>query len=633
MTYKKILIILFFIIVSPANANNYDIERSKYVKAIKYYKNKNYKKFEIIKKELINYPLYAELEYKSIHRKKNINNTEVIRFIKKYKKSYLSEKAYINLIYRLSAKNKMDMLISNYVDIGSVDLSCLYIRAKIKKKYFSNIDAEIIPIWLSSKSQPKSCDFVFKWFYKNKKLSDELVWQRINMALNANNYYLARYLKRFLSNKNKQWAKILLKVHVNPKKNILSSNLKKDSRYRNTILSYALDKIAKKDFVSAKQYLYRIKNEYKVTDKFFNKKMLEIFIIALKSNQQNITYDKDFSLTKNNSNLAFTIAFANYSIFNTDWKNLLKSIEKMPQNISQEEKWLYWKGKALYKIGDRNLSKNTLEDISSRRSYYGFLASNILDKQISIINIPYNTNLSKLKKIKESYEIKRLYELYILGRKREARKELNFILKDTDNDTLNNMSVLFKNWGWNVGSILGYGKTKYFDDVDARFPIMHEKYFNEYSKTNLQKSLLLGIARKESIFIQYAKSSAGALGIMQIMPKTAFWVLKRTKSKKVSKNYLYNKKMNIFIGSYYFNYLLSKRKSYVESIASYNAGPNSVSKWRKLNKAPEDSWIEFIPYRETRKYVKLVLEYTLVYDWILNKKNTIRVSQLININK
>ncbi len=633
MTYKKILIILFFIIVTPANANNYDIERSKYVKAIKYYKNKNYQKFEIIKKELINYPLYAELEYKSIHRKKNISNTEVIRFIKKYKKSYLSEKAYINLIYRLSAKNKMDMLISNYVDIGSVDLSCLYIRAKIKKKHFSNIDAEIIPIWLSSKSQPKSCDFIFKWFYKNKKLSDELVWQRINMALNANNYYLARYLKRFLSNKNKQWAKILLKVHINPKKNILSSNLKIDSRYRNTILSYALDKIAKKDFVSAKKYLYRIKNEYKVSDKFFNKKMLEVFIIALKSNQQNITYDKDFSLIKNNNDIAFTIALANYSIFNTDWKNLLKSIEKMPQKISQEEKWLYWKGKALYKTGDRNLSKNTLEDLSSRRSYYGFLASNILDKQISIINIPYNTNLNKLKKIKESYEIKRLYELYILGRKREARKELNFISKDIDNDTLNNMSVLFKNWGWNVGSILGYGKTKYFDDVDARFPIMHEKYFNEYSKTNLQKSLLLGIARKESIFIQYAKSSAGALGIMQIMPKTAFWVLKRTKSKKVSKNYLYNKKMNIFIGSYYFNYLLSKRKSYVESIASYNAGPNSVSKWRKLNKAPEDSWIEFIPYVETRKYVKLVLEYALVYDWILNKKNTIRVSQLINIDK
>ncbi|MDA7842064.1 hypothetical protein N9A44_00380, partial [Gammaproteobacteria bacterium] len=63
---------------------------------------------------------------------------------------------------------------------------------------------------------------------------------------------------------------------------------------------------------------------------------------------------------------------------------------------------------------------------------------------------------------------------------------------------------------------------------------------------------------------------------------------------------------------------------------SYNAGPSIVRKWRKTFHAPEDAWIEFIPYSETRKYVKLVLEYSLVYDWVLNKKNTIRVSQLIN---
>ena len=163
--------------------------------------------------------------------------------------------------------------------------------------------------------------------------------------------------------------------------------------------------------------------------------------------------------------------------------------------------------------------------------------------------------------------------------------------------------------------------------------MLYENYFDKYSNSNIEKSLLFGIARKESIFIQYAKSSAGALGIMQILPGTAYWVLKKAKMKKVSKNYLYNKNMNILIGSYYFKYLFSKKKSYVESIASYNAGLNIVSKWRKQNSASEDAWIEFIPYNETRKYVKLVIEYSLVYDSIINNKNTIRVSQLININK
>ncbi len=631
MNYKIILIILSYLLIAQVEAYNFDVERSKFVKATKFFKTKNYKKFSNIKRELKNYPLYAELEYKNLHRKKNINNDDVIKFISKYKKSYLSEKAYVNLIYRLSSRSKFDKLIANYVDIGSVELQCLYIRAKIKKKYFLNIEKEIIPIWLSSKSQPKSCDFIFKWFYNNKKLSDELVWQRIKMALNFNNYKLARYLVRFLSNKNKSWAQILLKVHFKPKKNLLSKKFKKDNRYRDTILSYGLDRIAKKNYLDAKRYLSIINREYNTSGDFYNKKMLEIFITALLTNQKNITYDKDFIRLKN-INLEFNLALAQYSIFNSDWSNLLNSIEKLPMSIAKEEKWVYWKSKALIKTGENKKAQQNLEELRKNRSYYGFLASSLLNKNISIINIAYKSDATRLNILSSSYEVKRLHELFFLGRKREARMELQFIFQNFDNQSINDMSVLFKKWGWNVGAILAYGRTKYFNDIEVRFPVMHEKYFNKYSENNLQKSLLLGISRKESIFIQYAKSSAGAIGIMQVMPKTAYWILKRTKNKKVSKNYLYNKNMNIFLGSYYFKYLLKKKKSYVEAIASYNAGPTIVQKWRRFNNASEDAWIEFIPYSETRKYVKLVLEYSLVYDWILNKKNTIRVSQLININ-
>ena len=69
MNLKIILIIISLFFSISIEAKNYDIERSKYIKAIKYYKNRNYKKFKIIKKDLINYPLYADLEYKELHRK------------------------------------------------------------------------------------------------------------------------------------------------------------------------------------------------------------------------------------------------------------------------------------------------------------------------------------------------------------------------------------------------------------------------------------------------------------------------------------------------------------------------------------------------------------------------------------
>ena len=637
MTMKILLIIILIIFqntifLNTIEAKEIDIERSKYVKALKYYKNKNYKKYRSIKKELKNYPLYAELEYKELHEKKFINDDKVIKFINKYKKSYISEKAYINLIYRLSAKSKFDKLINNYRDIGEIDLQCLYIRAKIKKNFLSGIDDEIIPIWLSAKSQPKSCDYSFRWLYKNKKLTDELVWQRIKMALDANNYYLARFLVRFLSNKNKTWANQLLKVHRNPKKNIISKIYTNDNRYRDTILGYGIEQIAKKDYISAKKYLLKLKSLYSVSDNFYNKKLIEIFIIALQKNQKNIYNDTDI-LNLKYKNTDYIIASANYAIYNSNWIKLINSINDLPESISNSEKWLYWKGKALYKLQRNTECRQILEKLSKNRSYYGFLSAHILDTHLNIVNVPYAVDQKYLSKLNSKFEIKRIYELYILGKKRDARKELQYLFKNSNIEDLNALNILFKNWGWSEGAILGYGNTKYFDDVEARFPVLYENYFDKYSDTNIEKSILLGIARKESIFIQYAKSSAGALGIMQVLPNTAFWVLKKSKMKKVSKNYLYNKNMNIFIGSYYFNYLFSKKKSYVEAIASYNAGLNVVSRWRKKNNASEDAWIEYIPYKETRKYVKLVIEYSLVYDFILNKKNTIRVSQLIDINK
>ena len=630
MKIKILTSVLIIIFSANLEATNYDIERSKYTEALKYFKNKNYQKFIDLKEQLKEYPLYADLEYKNLHKFHLKNDQKILQFIEKYKTTYEARKAYINLIYRLSRKSKYTRLISIYKNIGSTDLECLYIGAKIKTNQVENIKKRIIPVWLSSKSQPKSCDFVFKWFYRQGMLSDELVWQRIKLSLDRGNYKLAKYLVRFLSNKNKYWANSLLKVYINPKKNLISKSYKDNNRYKNTIIRLGLERISKNNYVQAKNYLDKSKKYYGLSDKFYKELLEEIFIFGLKSNQKNIFNDKDFSSYQSN-NIYFNLAAANYAIYNSDWNKILYFVSTFPPSIANEEKWIYWKGKALYKLNKEDYNI-TLKKLSRERSYYGFLSSHILNKKIEIENIPYEAPIESLKILKKKYEVKRLYELFILGKKRSARKELQYLMEKNIIEDLNSLSILFFNWGWNDGVIFSYGKSKYFNHIEARFPIVYEKYFDKYSKSNIEKSLLLGIARKESIFIQYAKSSAGALGIMQILPNTAYWVLKRSKMKKVSKNYLYNRNMNIYIGSYYFRYLYNKKRSYVEAIASYNAGPSVVSKWRKKMKLSEDAWIEFIPYEETRTYTKLVLEYALVYDYIQNKKNTIRISQLININ-
>ena len=483
----KILTSIFIIIFSSnLEAKNYDIERSKYTKALKHFKNKNYQKFIDLKEQLKEYPLYADLEYKNLHKFHLQNDKKILQFIEKYKTTYEARKAYINLIYRLSRKSKYTRLISIYKNIGSTDLDCLYIRAKIKTNQVENIKKKIIPVWLSSKSQPKSCDYVFKWFYRQGMLSDELVWQRIKLSLDRGNYKLAKYLVRFLSNKNKYWANSLLKVYINPKKNLISKSYKDNNRYKNTIIRLGLKRISKNNYVQAKNYLDKSKKYYELSDTFYKELLEEIFIFGLKANQKNIFNDKDFSSYQSN-NIYFNLAAANYAIYNSDWNKILYFVSAFPPSIANEDKWIYWKGKALYKLNreDYNL---TLKKLSRKRSYYGFLSAHILNKKIKIENIPFEASAESLKILKKKYEVKRLYELFILGKKRSARKELQYLMEKNIIEALNSLSILLFNWGWSDGVILSYGKSKYFNHIEARFPILFEKYFDKYSKSNIEKS-------------------------------------------------------------------------------------------------------------------------------------------------
>ena len=85
MRLKTVLLSGILLFSANTLATNYDVERSKYTKALKYYKNKDYKNFEKLKSQLINYPLYADLEYKSLHKSKIKNDQKIIKFIEKYK--------------------------------------------------------------------------------------------------------------------------------------------------------------------------------------------------------------------------------------------------------------------------------------------------------------------------------------------------------------------------------------------------------------------------------------------------------------------------------------------------------------------------------------------------------------------
>jgi soluble lytic murein transglycosylase len=141
-------------------------------------------------------------------------------------------------------------------------------------------------------------------------------------------------------------------------------------------------------------------------------------------------------------------------------------------------------------------------------------------------------------------------------------------------------------------------------------------------------SLAHGIIRQESSFDRGAVSHAGALGMMQLMRPTA-----QEQAGKMGIGYdgsrlTRDPNYNIMLGSAYFARLMDQWGGYAPlAIASYNAGAGNVRRWVNENGDPRTpgvdivTWIERIPYSETRGYVQRVLENAVVYD-ALNPSRT-----------
>ena len=148
-----------------------------------------------------------------------------------------------------------------------------------------------------------------------------------------------------------------------------------------------------------------------------------------------------------------------------------------------------------------------------------------------------------------------------------------------------------------------------------------------------RQEMILAIIRQESEFDKKANSYVGARGMMQLMKYTAKIVAKQAKLPYRISKLTSDPEYNIKLGSYYFDSLLEDYNGvYPFAIAAYNAGPNRVKTWRRVNGDPVKNeidyvnWIELIRFKETRNYVQRVLENINVYKYMVNK-------QPVNIEK
>ena len=151
-----------------------------------------------------------------------------------------------------------------------------------------------------------------------------------------------------------------------------------------------------------------------------------------------------------------------------------------------------------------------------------------------------------------------------------------------------------------------------------RFPVRHLDIVRA-NAGDIDPAWLMAVIMAESSFREQAQSHAGAQGLMQLMPATASWMAARMGMQDFKPEDVWKPEVNIAIGSYYLNHLLTLfYNDMTLALAAYNAGQGNVRNWLNNPEISADGrTLDRIPFPETYHYISRVAFNRRVYGFLL----------------
>lgn len=568
------------------------------------------------------YPLapYAEAAY--LQRKVTLGNKRRIkRLLEQYPDAPFAYKLRKSWLNYLAKRQLRQAFLEEYVDIGDAKLACLNLTWQLQHgagKYA--VLEKVEDLWLAPYSQPRECNYIFEVWQKDGNLTSTVALKRIELAAKAKNYRLLSYLNRFVDKQNQHLASLWKKVVSRPANIAKRKFFKNYDRDELKIFLYGINKLMFSAPEKVEHLWQQTATKFPITaQQDINIKKKIAIAFAVTSHEDGLDWLlKVPEEVVDESVKQWRLAF---SLKHGDWQDTLNIVETLPEQMQADESILYWKARALEQLGDSTWSTTAFTELSERRDYYGFLSADKVGLKGNLRHVPLAITSSEFDSVGRNEALQRAYELFKLERFTDARKEWNLLSKSlTDREKLA-AAKLAHNWGWYDRPIFTLAEVGYLNDVSLRFPLAHKSLLlNSANKNKLDPAHVFAITRRESSFMHDAYSSAGAAGLMQIKPSTASYMAK----KKVKRRQLFKPEQNAKHATNYLAYLIKKSKGNpIVATAAYNAGFGKVKRWLPKEPMPADAWIETIPYKETRNYVKAVSAYTEVYQQLLEQDSQV----------
>ena len=504
-----------------------------------------------------------------------------------------------------------------YQGQGIARLDCLSLQADIEAGRHARVPGRAIDLWLVGTSQVEECDPVFEFLVDRQLLGPVEYRKRYALAVDKREFRLARWLAKSIDEAHVDAATRWVQAQAKPDGFLARHDTKlKSDTYREQLV-YAVERLTYRDPEAALRAWKKIEKRYGFSEE---QKLRTRRHIALWTARDNLPdgYRLLASLPQAAQDDEVMRWRARSSLRDQQWRRLRIDIAAMSSAERGSEEWRYWEAIAMLHLGRAPEGRNTLEELSKERSYYGFLAADELGKNYALESMALPASNAVLAEIANKPGIIRARELFLVGLDGTARSEWEATLSYFTEDERLQAAILADRWGWHSRAISAVASVGEYDDLAVRYPLPWKSQFEAHaSAARIDPTWAYGIARSESLFMRDVRSSAGAVGLMQLMPNTGRMVARKIKLPYSGLATLTDPESNIRLGTSYLGEMAERFGGHrVLATAAYNAGPHRVDAWLP-DEGGEDAriWIENIPFNETRKYVKRVLAAQAIFHW------------------
>lgn len=269
----------------------------------------------------------------------------------------------------------------------------------------------------------------------------------------------------------------------------------------------------------------------------------------------------------------------------------------------------YWAYRSYHRNRQKEKARAMLQLAARQsRTFYGMLAARTIDRPLKLQSSPLILTSGMLMMLRDEYPaIDRALALAEIDKPQEAEKELRRLFLQLPPEQ--RLQVLALSQRMNLPALTlriagGMARHGQFNDI-ALYPVPAWQIPSD------NPALLLAVIRQESNFRNAVSSYRGAIGLMQLMPRTAWYIAKKA-GLPFKQSRLTDPEYNMLIGSHYVDYLRKKRmvgNNLLYLLAAYNAGPGKLNIWKKSIAYRNDPllFMESIPSPETRQYIEQVM--------------------------